>query len=199
MADLKGSTLQRPSPWQGFMKPGPYGNFAQGPGVTITPLANVSSVSVIARKGASLPDFDGVAFPETGMWSGSSGKRIAADGPGQWRVVARDLPEGELYRDVKAAVESAASVVDQSHGWVSVRIAGDAAPDVLAKGSSIDFHLDSFGPGQCASTQIHHMIVHLTCLDDEGPTYEIQLFRSMAGTFANWLRDSAAAFGCQYE
>ena len=140
-----------------------------------------------------------IGFPDTGRWVGNDSLRIAADGPGQWRVTAQNMSEGALYRDTKAAVASTASVIDQSHGWVSVRISGQATPDVLAKGSSIDFHLDNFGPGQCAATQIHHMMVHLTCVDDEGPTYDIQLFRSMAGTFAHWLRDSAAAYGCEYK
>ncbi len=199
MVDASGKTLDRPSPWKGIMKPGPYGNASVGDVVTITPLENVSSLSLIARKGAALPSLSGLALPQTGRWIANDALRIAADGSRQWRVVAGDRPEGELYREVKSAVGTTASVIDQSHGWVNVRLSGEATPDVLSKGSSIDFHLESFGPGHCAATQIHHMMVHITCIEDAGPTYEIQLFRSMAGSFAAWLRDSAAEFGILYE
>jgi len=191
--------LVRSAPWTGHLKPGAYGNAGLEAPVTITPLNAVSSLTVIARKGASLSAVSGLEFPGTGKWVANDTLRIASDGPGQWRIVARGKPEGELYREVRETLGDTASVSDQSHGWVTVRISGEACPDVLSKGSSIDFHLDAFGPGQCAATQIHHMMIHLTCLDDTGPTYELQLFRSMAGSFAHWLQDSAAEFGCHVE
>lgn len=197
MADASGKTLDRLSPWAEFMKPGSYGRTDAGELVTITPLSGTSSVSVIARKGTPVTAISGLAMPETGRWVANDQLRIASDGPGQWRVVAADMPEGQLYQEVKTAVGSTASVMDQSHGWVSVRLSGEATPDVLSKGSSIDFHLENFGAGQCAATQIHHMMVHITCVDDE-PRYELQLFRSMAGTFSNWLRDAAGEYGCNY-
>ena len=196
MAETCDAHLTRPSPWDGVMKPGSLGNVNLGVPILVRPLTNVSSVSVIARKGASV---SGLKIPDMGRWIDNGDMRVASDGLGQWRVSAQDKPEGALYRKIKDAVGTTASVIDQSHGWVTIEISGEAAPDVLAKGSSIDFHLDSFGTGQCAATQIHHMMVHLTCLDNSGPTYSLQMFRSMAGSFAIWLRDSAAEFGCKIE
>lgn len=149
----------------------------------------------MARKGATPPSFGGLSMPKMGRWTGDETIRISSDGPDQWRITAQDKPEGALHREVKSALGNSASVIDQSHGWVNVEIAGTAAPDVLSKGSSIDFHLDHFGKGQCAATQIHHMMVHITCVNDEGPRYAFQLFRSMAGSFAVWLKDASAEFG----
>ena len=199
MANPAGTILERPSPWTGIFTPGAHGNVGSDVPVVITPLRDVSAVSVIARKDAKLPAINGLDVPAMGRWVANDTMRIASDGPNQWRVTSNGTAEGDLYRDVKAALGTTASVIDQSHGWVNVEIMGPTSPDVLAKGSSVDFHLDQFGAGQCAATQIHHMMVHVTCLDEDGPRYAFQLFRSMAGSFANWLRDSSAEFGCRIE
>jgi len=171
MADTPTREPVRVSPWGGAFTPGIYGNTGHGDPLLITPRVDMSSVAVIARDGATVPMISGLSTPDTGRRVANTGIDIACDGPGQWRVRADRKAEGELCREVQAAVGSSASVIDQSHGWVTVDISGEMAPDVLAKGTSIDLHLDSFGAGQCAATQIHHMMVHVTCLDDAGPSH----------------------------
>ncbi|MGI9406931.1 MAG: sarcosine oxidase subunit gamma [Hyphomicrobiaceae bacterium] len=192
MADLD---FHRMPPWTETLEPGLYGAITVADPVLVTHLKTMSSVSVIARRGAAVPDIVGLAVPATGRWVENEDIRIASDGPDQWRVVSESFDEGALYKAVKAAAGSSASVIDQSHGWVTIQVSGEMMPDVLAKGTSLDTHLDAFGVGQCAATQIAHMMVHVTCLDDHGPTYVFQMFRSMADSFGGWLRDSAAPYG----
>jgi sarcosine oxidase subunit gamma len=200
MAELATADLVRVSPWRDVFKPGTYGNVGGRDGaepLLIRPIVDLSSIAIIARKGATVPPVSGISVPGVGQCVTNDVLDIASDGPGQWRIRANGQAEGTLCQTVKSAVGTSASVIDQSHGWVSVDISGEAAPDVLAKGTSLDLHLDTFGIGQCAATQIHHMMVHITCLGDAGPTYRLQLFRSMTTTFATWLKDSSAVFGYQ--
>ena len=55
-------------------------------------------------------------------------------------MLAENRGEGALYRELKAKLSGLASVTDQSHGRVIIRIAGPKARAVLAKGTPVDLH-----------------------------------------------------------
>ncbi len=199
---MPSQALARRSPWDGVLLAGQHGARVDSVGMTIAPVQGNSICNVMALRNASPPvesafwrgfDFE---LPEPGRFVTHDGLRMAWDGPGRWRACAEGLEEGELYNRLSKGVGASAGVVEQSHGLVAVRIVGAKTPAVLAKGTCVDLHRDQFGPGNCALTQIAHMGVHLSQLDD-APTYEIQLFRSMAGSFAEWLMASGGEYGIE--
>ncbi|MEO0619439.1 MAG: sarcosine oxidase subunit gamma family protein [Pseudomonadota bacterium] len=198
MPEAHSSSATRALPWSRTLRSGRFGNTGNPGLLLVRPLRDVASLAVIARKSGPPKTIAGLAPPEVGRLTEAEGVRVAADGPGQWRIITQTRSSQELFSQVRDEVGATASVIDQSHGWATIEISGMTAPDVLAKGSSIDFHLSQFAPGSSTPTSIHHMAVHLCCIDDT-PTYTAQVFRSMTGSFATWLKESAATFGFEVE
>ncbi len=119
-------------------------------------------------------------------------------GPGQWLAVEQgDDPLGFAARLVDAVGDTAA-VSDQSDSRAVLRLSGPRARDVLAKGLAIDLHPTVFGPGDAALSAIALIGAQVWQLDD-APTYEIAVFRSMAGSFAEFIGASAAEYGINLE
>lgn len=121
-----------------------------------------------------------------GRWLATLDNGAATSGAVPWaKTLARDLA-------------GLASVSDQSDGYAVLSIAGPSARAMLAKGVAVDLHPRAFGAGSVAVTQIAHMGVILW-QTNERPTYEIALFRSLAGSFWHWLAASAEEFGLAAE
>jgi sarcosine oxidase subunit gamma len=89
-------------------------------------------------------------------------------------------------------------VSDQSDGYAVLRLGGRDVRSMLAKGIAVDLHPRVFRTGDAAVTQIAHMGVMLWQLDDR-PTYEIAVFRSLAGSFWHWMAASAEEFGLGFD
>ena len=87
-----------------------------------------------------------------------------------------------------------AMVADQSDGRCVLRLSGPKARQVLAKGIGLDLDPRIFKPGDVAMTLAAHIAVQIWQMDDK-PSYEIAMFRSLAGSFWHWLAASAAEFG----
>jgi len=75
-----------------------------------------------------------------------------------------------------------------------LEISGPRTRDVLAKGCILDLHPRVFAPGDVALTMIAHMTVHLVQID-EAPSFELSVFRSLAGSLLHWLTASAEEYG----
>lgn len=142
-----------------------------------------------ARYGVELPT-------ESGRWAQGRDIAFLWSGPGQWLAVAERGRDRDLEQELRAVVGDVASVVDQSDGRVVVRLGGQSARDVLAKGVPIDLHPRAFRPGDVAITHASHIGIILWQLDD-APTYEVALFRSYGQSFAHWLDEAAAEFAIQ--
>jgi heterotetrameric sarcosine oxidase gamma subunit len=144
------------------------------------------SAAIRATYGVDLPkrparvEGQGIAF----VWAG----------PDQWLAVAERKDGRDLEPELKKTLAGIASVVDQSDGRVIVRISGNRARDVLAKGIPVDLHERAFKPGNVAITHASHIGVILWQIDEK-PTYEVALFRSYVDSFSHWLMDSAAEYG----
>ena len=113
--------------------------------------------------------------------------------PEQWYAIAEGCGEGALYRDLALALQGLASCSDQSHGRVIVRISGPKARNVLAKGTAVDLHPSAFAPGQCATTQMAHVGVHLAQVGPDA--FELSVFRGFCESFWEWLTEQAEEFG----
>src|SRR3546814_8163491 len=97
-----------------------------------------------------------------------------------------------------ALVGMAATVLDLSDARTVIRLAGFGAPDVLARGCSLDLHPRSFAPGAVAQSTIAKAGVILHQVDgperEGGPVYDIYVARSFAEYLWLWLADAAAEY-----
>lgn len=184
----------------GVAVPGRYG-WKDGPaGITLGERLSVGLATVMARKGqaAGLRDAVqsayGLVLPDTSRHVAGPAAGFIGTAPGQWLAVSEQFPNGELAADLSRTLAGLASISDQSDGRAIVRIRGPRARDVLAKGLPIDLHPSVFRPGSATTSVIALMGVTLWQVDD-GPVYDIAVFRSLAGSFWKWLKDSAAEFG----
>lgn len=153
-------------------------------GVTFTVRHPMSIVTVIARAGQAQATAAALKGYEA-QWAG----------PDQYFVLAENRGEGALYRELKAKLAGIASVSDQSHGRVVLRIVGPKARAVLAKGTPVDLHPDAFPVGKSAVTQMAHVGVHLTRVGAD--SYDLSVFRGFAESFWEWITEQAEEFGYQ--
>ncbi|WP_374331908.1 sarcosine oxidase subunit gamma [Aestuariivirga sp.] len=153
-------------------------------GVTFSVRHPMSIVTVIARAGQGEATAAALKGYEA-QWAG----------PDQWFVLAENRGEGALYRDLKAKLSGLASVSDQSHGRVLLRLTGPKARAVLAKGTPVDLHPDAFPVGKSALTQMAHVGVHLTRVGAD--TYDLSVFRGFAESFWEWITEQSEEFGYQ--
>jgi sarcosine oxidase subunit gamma len=176
--------LPRVSPLRGIAVQGRFGAGKGAPGVTFQLRHPLSIVTVIARAGqgeATAAALQG----HSALWAG----------PDQYFVLAEGRGEGALYRELKAKLAGLASVTDQSHGRVIIRVAGPKARAVLVKGTPVDLHPDEFPVGKSALTQMAHVGVHLTRVAPEA--YDLSVFRGFAESFWEWITEQAQEFGYQ--
>jgi len=184
----------------GVAIPGRYGRKDGAPGVALSERVDVGIATLMARKeqASALRDAVrtayGIDLPDASRHVAGSTVGFIGTGPGQWLAVSERLPNGALAVDLSARLKGLASISDQSDGRAVLRISGPRVRDVLAKGLPIDLHPSVFAPGSAATSVIALMGVTLWQVDD-APTYDIAVFRSLAGSFWTWLTDSAAEFG----
>ncbi len=176
--------------WEGIATPGRLGRSGAAPGLTIELGGHVGMASVLAPA-AVLGGHYGLALAEAPRFHTVGDMTLTWTAPGQWLAAS---PDRGLAARLTAELGGIAAVSDQSDARAVVRLSGPRARDVLAKGCSIDLHSRAFAPGQVAMTAIGHINVTLRQIDDQ-PTFEIALFRSMAGSFWSWLAASAGEFG----
>ena len=178
-------TFNRVSPLADVTVQGRFGADKGQPGVTLSVRHPLSIVTAIARKDKAKALADGLA--------NLRGATVLWAGPDQYFVQAEGRGEGALAAELSLMLAGTASVSDQSHGRVVLRIAGDKARAVLAKGTPVDLHPDVFPVGKSALTQMAHVGVHLTRVGDD--SYDLSVFRGFSESFWEWLSEQAEEFG----
>jgi sarcosine oxidase subunit gamma len=78
-----------------------------------------------------------------------------------------------------------------------MRISGENAAAVLAKGCTLDLHPKTFHSGQCAQTGLAKASILIGKVDDV-PTYDIFIRRSFAEYLALWLQHAGAGYGIRF-
>ncbi len=184
MSDLR-PLLLRTLPLRKNARQGRFGADQGAPGVTFSIVHPVSLVTVIARKGKSKTVADALKT--------SKSVRVMWAGPDQYYVQG----QGALYAELKKKLGASASVIDQSHGRVVIRIAGSKARAILSKGTPVDLHTDHFPVGKSALTQMAHVGIHLTRTGKD--EFTLSVFRGFSESFWEWLTISAAEYGYQVE
>ncbi|TFZ60875.1 sarcosine oxidase subunit gamma [Methylorubrum sp. Q1] len=201
MSEAMTSLWQPRGAWVGAARIGRHGAAAGPAGIRLSLREGLGLATLIAAEGkdadlqTALADRFGPSLPEAGtaIFEGETGLIWSA--PGQWLAVA---PSPRDLRDWPEALRGVASVTDQSDSRALVRISGPQARTMLAKGVAIDLHPRAFGPGRAAVTSIAHLGVQLW-QRDAGPTYDLTVARSFAGSFWRWLEHAAAEFGYEVE
>ena len=125
-AHMTERTFNRVSPLQDVAVQGRFGADKGVVGVSFTVRHPMSIVTVIARAGQGEATAAVLKGYEA-QWAG----------PDQWFVLAQNRGEGALCRELKAKLAGIASVSNQSHGRVIIRLAGPRARAVLAKGTPL--------------------------------------------------------------
>lgn len=135
----------------------------------------------------------GVALPlEANRWSGQGAKAALWLGPDEWLLMAPDAEATTVEDAIRAALpdDPWLSVVDLSHNFVGISLAGPAARDVLTKGCPLDLHPRAFPAGACAQTILAKSRVLLGQVD-ESPRFELWVRNSFARYVVAWLVDAA--------
>ena len=125
----------------------------------------------------------GVDWPAPGQaLTGKGGARI------QWFGHVHALLCGV---SAPAALARHAALTDQSDAWAVVRLEGAGAAAVLARLTPLDLREAAFAPGSTARSELFHMAAAITRSGAE--SFEIMVFRSMAGTLVHDLRGAMEA------
>jgi sarcosine oxidase subunit gamma len=117
-------------------------------------------------------------------------------GPAQWLVVRAKPAEPPLIDALAAAFGETAAVVDLGHARAALRFDGEAARDLLAKGTSIDLRPSRFGPGACALTALGKIGALLHAVTPEA--IDVYVHRSYARTFVDWLEHAARDIAVEF-
>lgn len=139
------------------------------PAVKLSPMSEGAIIQVLAA-----PDTVDMESRLRNLATGD----VRAVSPGQWFIVAEQPLSHADMKALFAKLEPQAMGVDQSQGRVRLRVEGEMAERVLAKGTAVDLSLEAFPMGRSATTLIGHIAAHLTRLD--GQAFEIIVLRGFA-------------------
>ena len=173
-------------------------------GVTLAVSPAPSIVTVEARRGAAAEMAQRIAghlgrLPAPGRWTGDA-EVVLHSAPDSLLVLAEERPEGDLAAELRGLLGETASLVDNSHGRVLVRLAGPKARDLLAFGTPVDLAPEAFPVGAGAATLLGHIAVTLLLRSEPpetGPVFEIVVARGFAESLWDWLTGRARRFGYQ--
>jgi len=137
----------------------------------------------------------GVGVPPLGGAFSDPNLTIAAVAPGRF-FIAGLAPD--LAPRLEAALPSSdAAVTNLSHGRVILRLRGEAALGVLAKGVALDLDPAIFPSGQVAQTAIHQIDVMIHRQAEM--IFDLWVLRGFAEALAEWLLDAGLEYGVAFE
>ena len=111
-------------------------------------------------------------------------------GPDEWLLATELGREKDLAAQLgKNLAGQPHSLVDVTGGQLLMRLTGQRAREVLAKGCTLDLHPRAFKVGQCAQTTLAKASM-LIALADDTPAFDLIVRRSFAEYAARWLRHS---------
>jgi sarcosine oxidase subunit gamma len=138
-----------------------------------------------------IAELTGAEAPPLGRAAVAGDVTVAAVAPGRFLVASA---ADDLAARFEAALPASdGAVSDLSQGRAILRLEGEAATAVLAKGVALDLDPREFPPGRVAQTMIHHVdvLLHRTGAD----SFELWVLRGFAEALAEWLIDAGLEFG----
>lgn len=166
---------ERASPLAPAYFTGRFGRLDQGgPALAMSERRGLQIVEVAAWAGV------GVDLPAPGQAMALEAGVALWIGPDRWWLI-----------DAPALPVQNASIVEQSHGFCCIRIAGAPAREMLAKGCPLD--LDTLAAGTVAGTRLGPFQVRLHAADAQA--IDLYVARSYAQACWEWLCDAAGEYG----
>ncbi len=118
---------------------------------------------------------------EANTYSMADDKAVYWLGPDERLVYLHAQTAADTIGSVQAAIPAGkGAVVDVSDYYTVIQLSGQNARDVLSSGTPFDVHPRVFGAGQCAQTRYGSATVLLSALDDDTPTFNVQVRWSFA-------------------
>ena len=112
-------------------------------------------------------------------------------GPGRYLIETNKLDAEILFQKKIAPAKGA--VINLDHGRVVIRISGNKAIWVLAKGIAIDFSLEAFAVQTSRNSSHHDTGLTIRRVDEN--TFDLFIFTSLARSFWHWLDIAASEVG----
>lgn len=183
----------------GHLPAGRHGRGEGAAGVVVTERRGLRLCSILARKGpvqslVARGKALGLEFPTTPRRTVAESVALVWTGPGQWLAVFGENDADAVARRL-ASLTDTCSLVAQDDARTVLAVSGSQARSTLAKMLSIDLHPRAFHLGDAAVTLAGTISTTLWQVDDT-PLFELAVPRSFARSFAGWLLESAAEFGC---
>lgn len=169
--------MQPRSPLAEVYYPGSFGAFPDAPGIVLTERRITAAVQVNGS-------------PEAlGLGTAVS---VLDLGAGQWLAVSsEDTPEQLLSR-LGQLVANGVSILDASHAWLAVRVAGERCEDILAQGCPLDLDASVFPVGTASRTTLAGLGTVIRRLDD---AFDLYVPRSFGVALWDWLTAAATSVG----
>lgn len=159
---------------------------------------DVAMASLAARTGrgadvaAAIARLTGLTLPGPGGMARSGGWAAFWTGPDQWMVTAPFATHEEIAGELTAATDGAASVTEQTDGWVRFEVTGARAADLFERLCNVDIRAMK----ECSATrtQIEHLGSFLLC-HRAGTDFSVMTLRSAARSMMHALDVAARSLG----
>lgn len=191
--------VERTSPLGSDFRPGSYGDFVEGTGVTILEAIKGSIVEASAWPGEEKTLTENLSAICRLKLSASPGSGAANRegtcafniGPGRFIVSGQDEALAGVM--IAAIDESVGTVTDLSYGRAVFAVEGPKVEWVLAKLFALDFSLSAFPVHTGRATAHHDLFVQIQRRGEK--RFELYVFRSFARAFAETLRRASEDVG----
>ncbi len=133
----------------------------------------------------------GFALPGPGETVEESGIRVFWSAPGEWILAVAAGSEHEEMRKLEGRLDGLFTVISDSR--VVIELDGPRARDVLARGSTVDFHRSTFTAGRCIHTRFAGIPAMIAQPEDR-EAFLLFADRSLAAYLWDWF--GAASVEC---
>lgn len=194
MAQTKADAQQRQSATLPAQMPNPEGRKEDCLQIHHNPqglmnLRNSQDVSKIMRR------YFGTALPEeANSFSISGDRRALWLGPDESLLICADKDSAELHRTLGTQLAGQHFQLTLISDALAVyELKGPYVREILAKGCTLDLHVATFKPGQCAQSSLDRAAVTLMCETDN--SFRLICRTSFADYVETWLKDAAIEYG----
>ena len=163
-------------------------------GATLSENPTLAMASVSARLGrdadcaARAKALFGFDLPGPGAMASAGDWSAFWSGPGQWMVTAPFASHEDIARLIKDGIGDAASVTEQTDGWVRFELSGPRTMDMFERLANVDIR--RMQAGQAQRCQIEHLGTFVLC-HEAGSSFSVITLRSAAGSMHHALETAA--------